>query len=353
MMSIGRNCAFAGCGQLDFLPFQCAGCHKAFCLEHRTHHRCPAAAADQGSVIVCPLCARAVKIGPAEDPDLVFDRHSRTDCDPSNYERVHKKKRCPVQGCRERLTTINTYLCRDCGATVCLRHRLGTDHACPGRQSSAAAAATSRFALSSFKKLFFSSSAAPSSSSAGGAAGGGRPAAPARPQQLAPAAAAPRRPAPARAAAQAAQAAQLQQYREAQRQRANPGAAAAATPAPAAASERREDAIDLTGASPAAAAAAVVGGGGERCPQCGARFGSVQELITHAEAAHANGWASGQVAGGVARPSAAPPAPRAGPSGLERCPHCGMAFSDAVELVAHVERQHAAQLGGRENCVLC
>ena len=34
--------------------------------------------------------------------------HTRTDCDPSNYERVHKKKRCPVPGCRDKLTTLTS-----------------------------------------------------------------------------------------------------------------------------------------------------------------------------------------------------------------------------------------------------
>ena len=34
----------AGCGQLDFLPFQCRGCAKTFCLEHRASHGCAAPA---------------------------------------------------------------------------------------------------------------------------------------------------------------------------------------------------------------------------------------------------------------------------------------------------------------------
>ena len=45
------------------------------------------------------------------------------DCDPSNYARVHKKLKCPVPGCKEKLTSINTYSCRSCSTDVCLKHR--------------------------------------------------------------------------------------------------------------------------------------------------------------------------------------------------------------------------------------
>ena len=54
-------------------------------------------------------------------------------CDPANYAKVHKRPRCPAAGCRDKLTTINSYRCKDCGATVCLRHRFASDHQCPGR----------------------------------------------------------------------------------------------------------------------------------------------------------------------------------------------------------------------------
>lgn len=64
-------------------------------------------------------------------------RHTRSDCDPSNYDRVHKKKRCPVPGCREKLTTLTSceWPCRGCQSVlltpgftsrrwqVCSRHK--------------------------------------------------------------------------------------------------------------------------------------------------------------------------------------------------------------------------------------
>lgn len=43
---------------------------------------------------------------------LPLRRHCRTECDPSNYDKVHRKKRCPAPGCREKLTTINSYTCK-------------------------------------------------------------------------------------------------------------------------------------------------------------------------------------------------------------------------------------------------
>jgi hypothetical protein len=71
----------------------------------------------------------------------MFERHiSSSECDPANYARVMKKKKCPVQGCREKLTTINTYTCKSCKQAVCLRHRLENDHKCPGKSGAAVGA---------------------------------------------------------------------------------------------------------------------------------------------------------------------------------------------------------------------
>lgn len=75
LLDKGEHCAC--CGQIDFLPFSCAGCKQHFCLEHRTAkaHSCPeAGSGDQGEVIVCPLCARGVKLRPGEAPDAAFER---------------------------------------------------------------------------------------------------------------------------------------------------------------------------------------------------------------------------------------------------------------------------------------
>lgn len=70
------------------------------------------------------------------------------------YSQVHKKARCPVSGCKEKLSTINTYHCKTCGQRVCLKHRHGDDHNCEAAKVRAAAAAAAQRAQGSvFGKL--------------------------------------------------------------------------------------------------------------------------------------------------------------------------------------------------------
>ena len=161
MLSIGRQCAVKSCRQLDFMPFTCDACHEVYCLEHRQYqsHACAKAGQKETTAIVCPLCARAIKLSPKEDPNVAFERHTAEvcqdlvylacnyiwlswlashevclqACDPQNYAKVHRKARCPCPGCREKLTTINTYRCKHCALEVCLKHRFPSDHECPGR----------------------------------------------------------------------------------------------------------------------------------------------------------------------------------------------------------------------------
>lgn len=136
LMSLGQHCAVAHCGQLDFLPFRCDCCEQIFCLEHRTYaaHQCPKAQTKETEVIICPLCASAIKFKSGEDANSAFEHHQRTGCDPQNYDRVHKKRKCPVANCKEKLTTVNTYQCKDCGTEICLKHRLPDDHNCQERK---------------------------------------------------------------------------------------------------------------------------------------------------------------------------------------------------------------------------
>lgn len=135
LLSLGQHCCAPDCQQNDFLPFKCDCCHQIFCLEHRTYqkHACTQSGSKETSTIVCPVCAKAVKLSAADDPNVVFERHTRSDCDPSNYAKVHQRPRCPAHGCREKLGAINTYTCKECGKQVCLKHRFAEDHQCPGR----------------------------------------------------------------------------------------------------------------------------------------------------------------------------------------------------------------------------
>eukprot|EP00873_Tetraselmis_striata_P002160 jgi/Tetstr1/422424/TSEL_013262.t1 len=142
LLSIGTRCAHPECRQLDFLPFECDCCSRTFCLEHRTYrsHSCPSARAAGDETIVCPLCARAIRVAADEDANLAWERHQREGCDTANYAKVHKKPRCPAPSCKEKLNSVNTYRCKDCGIEVCLKHRFPADHGCAERIAQARAA---------------------------------------------------------------------------------------------------------------------------------------------------------------------------------------------------------------------
>lgn len=107
---------------------------QVFCLQHRSYgaHQCPNANQNDVTVLICPLCAKGVRLILNQDPNITWDIHVNSDCDPSNYERATKKKRCPVPGCKELLTFSNKIICRDCTQEHCLKHRFGPDHKCPG-----------------------------------------------------------------------------------------------------------------------------------------------------------------------------------------------------------------------------
>ncbi|KAK8609219.1 hypothetical protein V6N13_025525 [Hibiscus sabdariffa] len=129
---LGRHCSLQHCKQIDFLPFTCDRCNLCYCLEHRSYieHQCPKANNNDVTVVICPICAKGVRLVPDKDPNISWETHVNTDCDPSNYAKVTKKKKCPVPRCREVLALSNTIKCRDCGVDHCLKHRFGLDHNC-------------------------------------------------------------------------------------------------------------------------------------------------------------------------------------------------------------------------------
>lgn len=132
--NLGKHCSVDDCHQIDFLPFTCDRCKLVFCLQHRSYgqHRCPHGDNQGVTVVICPLCAKGVRLIPEEDPNITWEKHVNTICDPSNYEKATKKRKCPVAGCREILVFSNTIKCRDCNVDHCLKHRFGPDHKCPG-----------------------------------------------------------------------------------------------------------------------------------------------------------------------------------------------------------------------------
>jgi hypothetical protein len=258
---------------------------------------------------------------------FVRNSHSQSGCDPDNYDRVHKKKRCPVPFCKEKLTTVNQFACKDCGATVCLKHRLAGDHKCPGPAKTAVAAAAVRM-KNPFTALFNSSGSgnkpAVMGAKATTRAGGAASAAGAKKKAAAAAAAGASTSQGRAAAALTSVQSQLAQYRQKHIARSMPQQPVAAAPA-----------------RPA-----------EICSVCGAGFSAVQELLDHAAAAHAEGWSSGQMTGGIDGYGAGKDGAVLGP---ERCPFCPARFQGPEALVAHVEAQHSGeqlQGGDASTCVL-
>ena len=131
VMDIGSHCSNELCRQLDFLPVTCSHCHRQFCSACYTSHRASCAVVEDRSVVVCPMCARGVTFKAGEDPNVVIEEHQRVgQCDPRNYSRVHERKRCCGDGCREKLTTVNAYVCKTCGQETCVRHRFPESHGC-------------------------------------------------------------------------------------------------------------------------------------------------------------------------------------------------------------------------------
>ena len=148
---VGSRCAFAGCGKQDFLPFKCSLCSGTYCLTHAAmgEHGCASRAggglADR-RVVSCPLCAASIELQRGEDINETWARHERTACRPSERVKRTKKPRCPVKGCREKLTISNTVRCRHCAVEHCMTHRAATSHACIGSRAKRAAAAQARAA---------------------------------------------------------------------------------------------------------------------------------------------------------------------------------------------------------------
>ncbi|KAJ0982669.1 hypothetical protein J5N97_010924 [Dioscorea zingiberensis] len=131
---VGMHCSAGECKLFDFMPFACDRCNQVFCLQHRSHskHLCSNANQKDVTLLLCPLCANGVLLVSGQDPNIAWESHVNTDCDPSNYRKETKKKRCPVPDCLETLSFSNTIRCRDCARNHCLKHRFAPDHMCPG-----------------------------------------------------------------------------------------------------------------------------------------------------------------------------------------------------------------------------
>ncbi|CAM6099747.1 unnamed protein product [Calypogeia fissa] len=311
---LGKHCAVRECSLVDFLPFTCDACKQVFCLEHRTYgnHSCPKANAQDVTVLVCPMCAKGVRLVAQEDPNVTWERHVQTNCDPSNYTKVTKKPRCIVPGCKEILTFSNKVRCKDCGREVCLKHRFGADHNCQELRKADAAKNSSFFGnkfLQSFSKR---ASLAPTGVTVTGPT--------------------------------------VSSTSQSQSEALRAGFQTAASTVEKSIGRLGATTSDwfnsMTGSvnrvqSPVSLAPSRLptrtnnSSARELCPQCGATFNTVSELIQHAERIHTTGqW---RVASSQEQ--------------LDICPKCGRGFDDAISLVNHVERDHGGTSSSNpENC---
>ncbi|OMO71452.1 Zinc finger, AN1-type [Corchorus olitorius] len=278
--NLGKHCSVEDCKQIDFLPFTCDRCQLVYCLEHRSYikHHCPKADKNDVTVVICPLCAKGVRLNPDEDPNITWETHVNTECDPSNYEKVRKKKKCPVPGCREVLTFSNTIKCRDCTIDHCLKHRFGPDHKCPGPKKPDSAFPFTGL-LSMSRKEPPKTNRAPATSSSSWATS----------------------------------------FLNA--------ASSGMTKLSSEISEKWQIARDGVGLSSTSSSTSSSGSGSagqvEQCPQCGVKFSSVTKLVEHVQKVHERNNQS-----------------RVFKMSIDVCPRCNKGFRDPVALVQHVERDH-------------
>eukprot|EP00916_Digyalum_oweni_P004661 GHVL01008205.1.p1 GENE.GHVL01008205.1~~GHVL01008205.1.p1 ORF type:complete len:184 (-),score=23.25 GHVL01008205.1:95-646(-) len=131
---VGAHCCVDICRQKDFLPFFCQMCSKTYCLDHfkPDDHQCIGANTNK-RVLMCPICQAILPINDHEDPNLTWQRHNESGvCSIS--QRPKPAKKCPVEGCRTKLTSLNTYICKNCNLSVCMSHRDVDDHQCKPKQ---------------------------------------------------------------------------------------------------------------------------------------------------------------------------------------------------------------------------
>ncbi|KAL6523250.1 AAA ATPase-like protein [Orobanche gracilis] len=277
--NLGKHCSVDDCRQIDFLPFTCDCCRRVFCLDHRSYnkHKCPKADKHDITVVICPLCARGVRLIPEENPNITWESHVNIECNPSNYEQATKKRKCPMTRCREMLTFSNKIKCRDCNIDHCLKHRFGSDHNCPGPKKPESAFHFMGFLNKSKKD---EPGKGPATSSSNWASSF---------------------------------------YKVASSVRASAEAGIEKL------SNELNQALGTNGRAQDSGSTytrreGTSSGQMEACPQCNLRFSDVGALVEHVEKVHERN--------GVMKAT------------LDVCPKCSKGFRDPVALVEHVEREH-------------
>merc|ERR1712087_873681 len=85
-----------------------------------------------GRVELCPVCETALRVSSGDDLQSVMEKHMATQCcaDAAAANEAKKKSRCPVNGCKAKLTQSGSIECGICRQRVCLKHRFEDAHPC-------------------------------------------------------------------------------------------------------------------------------------------------------------------------------------------------------------------------------
>lgn len=131
----GAHCSNPYCRQQDFLPITCDLCKAIVCREHVKYedHDCPHKDKKNVRVMICPCCDAGVRPCDNEDSDLTLAKHMETDeCRSAAKAKQEntQKTRCPVKGCKAKLTFSGSVTCEICHQKVCLKHRFEDAHSC-------------------------------------------------------------------------------------------------------------------------------------------------------------------------------------------------------------------------------
>mmetsp|Transcript_35948 Transcript_35948/g.84186 ORF Transcript_35948/g.84186 Transcript_35948/m.84186 type:complete len:168 (+) Transcript_35948:76-579(+) len=133
----GMHCSHPYCKQQDFLPFTCDLCHQILCKDHLRYddHDCPHKAEKDVRVEVCPICDTTITKIDGEDLSVTLERHAGSSaclCAAQKHQAALAKRvqRCPVAGCKAKLTESGSVTCPTCNQRVCLKHRFEDAHEC-------------------------------------------------------------------------------------------------------------------------------------------------------------------------------------------------------------------------------
>lgn len=138
---LGKQCAIENCLQKnDYLILKCTFCKLQFCNSHskpresqqesdvQGGHFCHAFPVD-ARTIQCPVCNQIIPVPKGNDPDLLVNDHISKGCVKGKEKKIFTNQ-CGKKGClKKELVPME---CKICKRNFCIKHRLETDHECPG-----------------------------------------------------------------------------------------------------------------------------------------------------------------------------------------------------------------------------